>query len=267
MPSFFLTYGNSLIHGTCEGGGEELLICLHGFGEQAQGFGRLTSTLGEIFTLVALDLPMHGQTTWNENRAFTKEDMEAIIRLVLERQQHKSFSLMGYSMGGRVALCVLQDMASQIQRLYLLAPDGLRNNPWHMFVTQTSIGNRLFKHVTYHPKLFFGLLNTWNRLKLLNKSVYKLAFNSMYKLEKREQVYSVWTCMRKMMPDKKLCKKLLALHKIPTLLIFGKFDRVIPPVLGIRFMDSTFPGTMLVLDKGHQLISEDLGEVIMDNYE
>jgi pimeloyl-ACP methyl ester carboxylesterase len=70
-----------------------------------------------------------------------------------------------------------------------------------------------------------------------------------------------------MMPDKKLCKKLLAQYKIPTLLIFGKFDRVIPPVLGIRFMDSSFPGKMLVLEKGHQLISEELGEVIMDNYE
>lgn len=267
MPSFFLTYGNSLIHGTCEGGGEELLICLHGFGEQAVGFGRLSRTLGSLFTLVALDLPLHGQTVWNEGRAFTKEDMGAIIQLVLERQQHQTFSLMGYSMGGRVALCVLQDMASRINRFYLLAPDGLKNNPWHMFVTQTAIGNRIFRHATYHPQVFFGLLNTWHRLKLLNASVYKFALNSMNKLEKRELVYTVWTCMRKMMPDKKLCRKLLAQYKIPTLLIFGKFDRVIPPVLGVRFMDSTFPGKMLVLERGHQLLSDELGEVILDNYE
>ncbi|GAA3948060.1 hypothetical protein GCM10022209_51040 [Chitinophaga oryziterrae] len=223
--------------------------------------------MGTVFTLVSLDLPLHGQTTWNEGRAFTREDIQAVIRLVLERQQQSSFSLMGYSMGGRVALCVLQDMAPQIRRLYLLAPDGLKNNPWHMFVTQTAIGNRLFKHVTYHPQLFFGLLELWHRLKLLNESVYKFALNSMNKLEKREKVYTVWTCMRKMMPDKKLCKKLLSRYKIQTLLIFGKYDRVIPPVLGVRFMDNTFPCKMLVLEKGHQLLSEELGEAILDNYE
>jgi pimeloyl-ACP methyl ester carboxylesterase len=267
MSSFFLTYGNSLFHGTCEGEGEELLICLHGFGEQAEGFSRLARTMGAVFTLVSLDLPLHGQTVWNEERAFTAEDMQAVIRLVLERQQQSAFSLMGYSMGGRVSLCVLQDMAPQIRRLYLLAPDGLKNNPWHMFATQTAIGNRLFKHVTYHPQLFFGLLKLWRQLKLLNESVYKFALNSMNKLEKREKVYTVWTCMRKMMPDKKRCKKLLSRYKIQTLLIFGKYDRVIPPVLGVRFMDSTFPCKMLVLEKGHQLLSEELGEAILDNYE
>jgi hypothetical protein len=73
--------------------------------------------------------------------------------------------------------------------------------------------------------------------------------------------------MRKMMPDKKLCKQLLSRYKIQTLLIFGKYDRVIPPVLGVRFMDSTFPCKMLVLEKGHQLLSEELGEAILDNYE
>jgi len=266
MASFFLPYEQSLFHATCEGEGDELLICLHGFGEQAAGFSRLSRVLGKVFTLIAIDLPLHGQTGWKEERPFTTDDMLAIIRLVLARQQKQSFSLLGYSMGGRVSLCVLQHMAPQILRLYLLAPDGLKNNPWHMFVTQTSIGNRLFKYVTYHPQFLFNLMSFFRRLKLLNESIYKFAYNSMNKLEKREQVYNVWTCMRKMMPDKQRCKQLLAQYNIQTLLIFGKYDRVIPPVLGIRFMDNTFKCKMLVLDKGHQLLSEELGETILDNY-
>jgi pimeloyl-ACP methyl ester carboxylesterase len=266
MASFFLPYEQSLFHATCEGEGKELLICLHGFGEQAAGFSRLSRVLGKVYTLIAIDLPLHGQTSWKEERPFTTDDMLAVIRLVLARQQQESFSLLGYSMGGRVSLCILEYMAPQIRRLYLLAPDGLKNNPWHMFVTQTGIGNRLFKHVTYHPQLLFNLMRFLRRLKLLNESIYKFAYNSMNKLEKREQVYKVWTCMRKMMPDKKRCKQLLAQYNIQTLLIFGKYDRVIPPVLGIRFMDNTFKCKMLVLDKGHQLLSEELGESILDNY-
>lgn len=267
MSSFFLTYANSRFHAISEGHGEELLICLHGFGENANSFSKVRHTLGQMFTIVALDMPMHGKTEWKENRQFTPEDLQHIIRLLLEQQGQHTFSLMGYSMGARAALCTIPAFASQVERLYLLAPDGLRNNPWHMFVTQTTFGNRLFKYCTYRPKLYFGLLHLWHKLGFLNASLYRFAYGSMNTLEKRERVYFVWTCMRQMMPDKKQCKELLRKYKVKTLLIFGKYDRVIPPVLGVRFMDGTFPCKMLVIERGHQLLSEELGEAILDNYE
>jgi pimeloyl-ACP methyl ester carboxylesterase len=265
MASFSLPYQNSLFHAICEGNGEELLICLHGFGENADSFRHIRHSLGQTFTIVALDLPLHGKTEWKEERPFSKEDLKAILLLILEEQQQDTFSLMGYSMGGRVALCAVQIMAEKIDRLYLLAADGLKDNPWHMFVTRTGVGNKLFKYCTYHPQLFFGLLHIWHKLRLLNAGVHKFAFNRMNTLEKREQVYFIWTNMKQMVPDRKLCKQLLKKHKIKTLLIFGKYDRVIPPMLGVHFMDGTFPCEMLVLEKGHQLLSEELGEVIFDN--
>jgi pimeloyl-ACP methyl ester carboxylesterase len=267
MPSFFLPYLNSQIHAVAAGEGEELLICLHGFGENAETFMRLKHTLGNLFTIVALDLPLHGETMWNEPGPFEPQHLADVIRLILTRYQRSEFSLMGYSMGGRAALCTVEQMASQIKRLYLLAADGLRDNPWHTFVTQTRIGSRLFKYITYHPQLYFGLLDFWKKLGLLNESIYKFAHNRMSSLEKREQVYKVWSCMRRMRPNRPRCKQLLASNHIPTLLIFGKYDRIIPPVLGVRFMDGRFPCKMLVLEKGHQLLSEELGETITDNYE
>ena len=246
------------------GESSSLLICLHGYGENAQSFAKLQSTLGGLYTIIALDMPLHGQTEWNEARPFEKADLHAVIRLLLEQQQKFVFSLMGYSMGGRLALCLLEELADQVQELFLVAADGLRDNPWHRFVTRTSIGNWLFKQVTYHPRPFFWLLNTCHSLRLINASIYKFVQFSMDKLEKREKVYLVWTLMRNMKPDRKLCRRLLARYKVHTLLIFGRYDRVIPSVVGIRFMDGTFPCEMLVLEKGHQLISEELGETIID---
>lgn len=267
MPSFFLSYANSRFHGISEGHGEELLICLHGFGENAESFSKVRHTLGQLFTIVALDLPLHGKTEWRENRQFTPDDLQAVIKLVLEQQSQRTFSLMGYSMGARAALCVIPAFAGQVERLYLLAPDGLKNNPWHMFATQTKIGARLFKYSTYHPGLLFKLMDLWRKLGFLNASVHRFAYGSMNTPEKRKRVYFVWTCMKQMMPDKKQCRELLRKYKVKTLLIFGKYDRVIPPVLGVKFMDGTFPCKMLVIDKGHQLLGEELGEAILDNYE
>ncbi|WP_440133466.1 alpha/beta fold hydrolase [Chitinophaga sancti] len=264
MQSFYLPYENSRIHGAIAGKGEDLLICLHGFGESTLPFSRLVPTLGKIFTIVAIDLPLHGKTEWKENRRFEREDLHAIITLLLETQKKSVFSLLGYSMGGRVALCLTEMMGSQMRELILLAADGLRDNPWHQFVTQTSIGHRLFKHITYHPKFYFWLLNTGNKLKLINNSLHRFANNSMNTLQKRELVLNVWTIMAHMMPNRQLIKQQLAQYRIHTLLIFGKYDRVIPSSLGIRFMDGTFPAEMMVLDKGHQLLTEDLGEIILD---
>ncbi|UYQ92482.1 alpha/beta hydrolase [Chitinophaga horti] len=265
MSSFFIPYGHSKFHAVTYGNGPELLICLHGFGENAAHFECLQSSLGDQFTLLALNMPFHGETVWQEQRTFEKEDLINIFQKILQHQGKQKFSLLGYSMGGRLALCIIERMAGQINHLVLIAPDGLKNNPWHMFVTQTRWGNRIFKHTTYHPAFFFRLLTLTNRLGMINQSVYKFAFHSMDKLEKRELVYTVWTALRRMMPSRKRCKVLLAKHHIPTLMMFGKYDRVIPPVLGYRFSDGTFPCKIIVLNKGHQLLSETLGAIIKNN--
>ncbi|HVI44520.1 MAG TPA: alpha/beta hydrolase [Chitinophaga sp.] len=265
MLDFYVPYLKSRFHGCTAGSGEQLLICLHGFGESAVYFTPLAEGLGDMFTIVALDMPLHGCTEWHEDRPFEKDDLVAVVELALQQYGHKRFSLLGYSMGGRLALCLVQRMADRIDNLIMLAADGLRNNPWHLFVTQTTVGNRIFRYVTYHPQFLFSLMDVAKKLGLLNQSIYKFVSQRMDQLEKREQVYNVWTIMRKMMPDKQLCKQLLSKYNVLTLLIFGKYDRVIPPVLGDRFADGSFNCKKLILEKGHQLISAQLGTIIKNN--
>lgn len=262
---FSLTYLNSEFSGMVTGTGANLLICFHGFGESGSHFRVMEPALGNIFTIVALDMPFHGKTIWNEGRPVQKEDLAALVEKILGKFGKQTFSLMGYSMGGRLALCLVEEMAARIMHLVMVAPDGLKNNPWHLFATQTKVGNRIFLYNTHQPALFFRLLTLWRRWGLLNESVYKFAFYSMDKAEKRRLVYDVWTVMRKLMPSRKRCKRLMARYNIDTLLIFGRYDRVIPPAFGERFADGTFPCRMLVLDKGHQLLSEELGFIIGKN--
>lgn len=265
MSSSFLPYGHSKFHAESYGSGGELLICLHGFGESATHFAVLEQELGKDFTILAINMPFHGETTWREQRDMDKDDLEKLVIKILHDRGKQKFSLLGYSMGGRLALCIVEKMADRINKLVLIAPDGLKNNPWHLFVTQTRWGNRIFKHTTYHPAFFFRLLTLTNKLRLINQSVYKFAFHSMDQLQKRELVYMVWTAMRRMMPQKKKCKTLMAKYHIQTLMLFGKYDRVIPPSLGYGFADGSFPCHIVVLNKGHQLLSETLGAIIKNN--
>lgn len=262
MSSFYLPYRNSRFFGIREGSGKDLLICLHGFGESAAYYVPIVPELADRYTVVALDMPVHGETEWKEGGPFRKEDLYAVIKMVLEREGFQRFSLMAYSMGGRLALCIVESLAALIDRLVLVAPDGLHNNPWHRFVTTTDIGNRLFRYVTYHPAPFLQLLILWKKLGWLNQSVYKFVLNRMDTEEKRALVYNVWTCMREMRPDKELCRSLLAKYNIPTLMIFGRYDRVIPPAMGEGFLNGMFPGKLLIMEKGHHLLTVELAVVV-----
>lgn len=266
MTNFHLTYGPHDFHGIRVGSGPALLVCLHGFGETAAHFAPLAAGLGDRFTIIGLDLPLHGDTLWAGNKPITKTDLKNILTALLQQEGHDRFTLLGYSMGGRVALCAVECMAAQIDGLVLMAADGLFNNPWHVFVTQTWLGNRIFRYQTYHPQIFFRLLIWARGMGWINESIYKFAYSRMDTEEKRLQVYEVWTIMRRMMPDVKRCTRELTRYKIPLLQLFGKYDRVIPPAFARRFENAAgFPVKTIVLDKGHQLISEQIGHTINTN--
>ena len=145
MKSSFITYRNSIIHYRESGDGENILLCFHGFGEFAETFEVVTAQLDKNIKMIAIDLPHHGATKWLEGYKFTLDDMRHIIESC-PSIKNKKFGLMGYSLGGRIALAVFQHMPDRINKLILLAPDGLKVNFWYWLATQTSTGNRLFSY-------------------------------------------------------------------------------------------------------------------------
>ena len=110
------------------GDGNKMLFCFHGYGEDALTFSFLEKNLGNEFTLIALDFPFHGLTEWNEEFLLRIDELIEIMNKISSVQ---SFSILGYSMGGRVALKLLQIIPDRIEKIILLAPDGLHNNFWH----------------------------------------------------------------------------------------------------------------------------------------
>ena len=101
--------------------------------------------LDQRFTIIAFDFPIHGKTNWNEGLLFEPHDLISIIDLI--KPENKKIHMLAYSMGGRVALQLLQVMPEQIASLVLMAPDGLHKNKWQWLATKTKIGNLIFRSV------------------------------------------------------------------------------------------------------------------------
>jgi len=184
-----------------------------------------------------------------------------IIKMIInesvpvERGSNIKFSLIGFSLGGRMALSIFQAMPEQIEKLVLLAPDGLKINFWYWLATQTWLGNFLFRFTMNRPSWFFVFLRAMNKLNLVNASIFKFVNHYIGDKAAREALYERWTTLRNIRPGIKKIKSLVAFYKPPVRLLYGKFDRIILPSRGKKFRKGIESSCSLkVIHSGHQLL-------------
>jgi pimeloyl-ACP methyl ester carboxylesterase len=255
-----IQYKKSVINILLFGTGDKLVFCFHGYGEDATSFGVLEAVLGKEYTLIAVDLPFHGKTEWNEGPLILPADLQNIIEKVIQNNNIGNpsparYSLLAFSLGGRIALHLLQMTPSKIERAILIAPDGLRLNFWYFMGTQTYVGNKLFAYTMRQPAWFFKLMSAGRIMGLLNKSIVKFVHYYLDDAEARSQLYERWTTMRKFKPDKYAIQKALNEYSIPVRLLFGKYDRIILSKRSTFFNDNKNV-KVKVIEGGHQLLNE-----------
>jgi len=257
------TYRNSTIGYYQFGSGPKTVICFHGYGEEATIFGFLAKYAGHQYTFYSIDLPFHGKTEWKDGQTFTATDLQQIAEQITGNQ-HPTFTLMGFSLGGRIALSLYQIIPEKIEKLVLLAPDGLKVNNWYWLATQTWLGNKFFAFTMKKPQWFFGLLNLLNKLKLINASIFKFVNYYIGDAEVRRLLYTRWTTLRKIKPDIQKIKVLIGENKTPVRLVYGKHDRIILSSVGEKFRKGIEEHcTLTVIHSGHQVLHEKHSEDIV----
>lgn len=95
------------------------LVCLHGFTGTAKGWAEFAKQLPDVH-VIAIDVIGHGQSDVPQSP--TDYEMNVQLQLlheVLQQLQLESFSLLGYSMGGRIALSYAVQHPQQIDQLIL----------------------------------------------------------------------------------------------------------------------------------------------------
>ncbi len=258
MITGFVEYKSSQIAWYRFGNGSEPVVCFHGYGEEAQRFAFMQAGSDDNFTFLAIDLPFHGKTTWNEGLHFTARDLQLLVRQVLlENGFTGNFSVIGYSLGGRVALSLYETLPQSVKKMVLLAPDGLKMNFWYWLSTQTSPGRRLFFFTMKNPAWFFGLLKLLNRLRLVNSSIFKFVKHAIGDREIRQLLYLRWTGLRKLKPRLNRIRKQISATGTEVKLLYGQHDRIIRPEPGERFRRGVEDQVNLVLlPAGHQLLQQ-----------
>lgn len=244
------------------GNGPQLVLCIHGYGETAQHFSFLQQ-LGHHYTVAAIDLPHHGNTAWQDTGKLLPADLLSVIKTLWQqlyntnKQLQDKIILLGYSLGGRVALSLYQHEPRLFSKLVLLAPDGLKLNRWYWLATQTYLGNRLFKYTMQHPAWFFKMLQWLNKLGMVNSSIFKFVNFYIGDATVRTLLYQRWTVLSAFRPNLGKVQELIHKLDTPVRLVYGQYDKIILPVVGERFIKKIpAQGEMRILAAGHQLLQE-----------
>lgn len=258
-----LSYRNSTIGYYRFGAGPKTMVCFHGYGEEAAIFGFLANYAGNQYTFYSIDLPFHGKTEWRDGFSFTVTDLQQIVEEIIGHH-HPKFTLMGFSLGGRMALSLYQTIPEKIEKIVLLAPDGLKINSWYWLATQTWLGNKFFALTMKKPGWFFGFLKLLNKLKLINASIFKFVNYYIGDAEVRRLLYARWTTLRKIKPDLQKIKDLTSENKTPIRLVYGKHDRIILSSVGEKFRKGIEEHCILtIIHSGHQVLHENHLEEIL----
>jgi len=266
--SHFISHGGFHWEYETFGSGKKIMLAFHGFGNSSSDFRVFEATLGKVYTIHSFSLPYHGKSHIDasaEAKVCSKDELRDLFLLFFRQHHITTFSLMGYSLGGKIALQLLEFFPERVISIFLFAPDGIRNNWSSGFVTRNTLGKKIYGRIIDDPSRFFHLVKLLKKMNLLHEKLSEFLHQSLNTREKRQQVWDVWLCFRDIRPDIRKIQHTINEKDITVHLYFGKYDRIIPPSIGENFMKGLKNRNGLhVVEMGHVMIRDKMNQYLSD---
>jgi len=259
MQSFYLDHANCKIHCLRFGQGPKLLIALHGFGDRARLFAILEAALSERYTVVAFDLPFHGQTEW-QGHTFTKADVLAIVRQIMSRENQQRLCLMGYSFGARLVQAMLPQLLPQLDKLYLLAPDGIHTKGMPMAVRTPVWARHFLYRILKKPGWFLRLLDWGRRLNIVPPLILHFLTFNLTRPDRFQRTFGCWFALESFYLRRRRIKAIWRESGLPVDIYFGTKDEMIRYKTVKKMVEGVPNVRIFRMNAGHRLIGEDLRE-------
>ena len=226
----YFHFRQAKLHYLKTGSGPKTVFTFHGFAQTAGVFNQLSEHLKVDYTFYHFDVFFHGESTWSGiSDPIDLTVWKELIAEFLSQESITRISLIGFSIGARLALATLMSHPARINSLVLIAPDGINRNFWYLLATYPWFIRVYFRRLITRPLSFFYLLNMLLKLKLVHKSVIRLAETQMINRRSRYRVYHCWQVLRKLQFRRRGIIKLINIHQINFSMVLGKKDKIIRP--------------------------------------
>lgn len=240
------------------GHGPVHVLGFHGYGGSTADFSPFEGALGHLCTIHAFDTWFNGQSRWPEGRAVSDplrpQEWRDLMRAYMDVNGIERALFMGFSLGGRSAMSLMEQLPERSRGLLLLAPDGLVRFPWYRWLSKFSWGRGLYRRFQEKPEGWFRTLDSLHKLGLVTDKRREFLRMHTEDQAKRQLVHDVWLSLRLLEPDLNTVVANMLQHDLRAYLFMGRFDSVIKLPWGQRFQQRAPERIHLnVLETGHQV--------------
>ena len=232
------------------------LLLMHGFGSSLQAWDDWSLKLEQKYRVIRLDLPGFGLTGASPANDYSEEKDLAILTHFADKLGLEKFSIIGHSMGGKMAWTLAASQPERVQALVLMAPDG--------FPEAKDIGTK-----PYEVPAVTGLIKYFLPKYLVRKSI-EPAFaeadalsdarvNRYYDMLRAPGVRAAILERSNQTIYTDPVPRLKAI-KAPTLLIWGEQDQMIPSTNAKSYANVLSNSTTVLVPKLGHLLQEEQPE-------
>jgi len=200
------------------------VVLLHGFGSSLQTWDAWAQGLAATHRVVRIDLPGSGLSPPDPAHDYRDERSLQLLSALLDDLGLKRVSLVGHSMGGRIAWTFAARFPERINKLVLVAPDGYASFGFEYgqpMEVPATLG--LMRHVLPKPLLRMNLKAAYAQPESLSDAVTTRYHDLILAPGARQAMLDrlAQTVLQEPGP-------LLRQIQAPTLLVWGEADAMIP---------------------------------------
>jgi len=252
-----------------------VIVLLHGVGSSAETWDTSIETMAcRGADVIALDLPGHGHSS-SPRGDYSLGAMASTVRDLLDELDIDRCVLVGHSLGGGIALQFVYQFPERVERLVLVSSGGLGSETFPLLRAATLPGAELVLPVLTHHRTTAAV--EWvaaklHELRITGAALPSDALTTLREIANPDKRTAFLATLRSVVDISgqrvSALAKLPAAAHVPTLLIWGDRDRVIPAKHGKEAHD-LLPKSRLVIFRGaghepHRYDPERLAQLIAD---
>ena len=231
------------IHYRDEGIGPALIL-LHGSNSSLHTWEGWVNELKSSFRLISLDLPGYGLTGPHPHHDYSMETYIGILKNFTDRLSLERFSLAGNSFGGRVAWEFTLAYPNMIEKLILVCSSGYPSPLPRLYrLARNPLLKGFFNFITPKKIIENGIKNAYGDPTKVTPRLVEQYFELLLRVGNRRAMVA------HMNKDEQWHHEEIKKISVPTLILWGEKDRLIPVRLSKRFHEN-IKGSKLIIYPG-----------------
>ena len=202
----------------------QVLLMLHGFGASLHTWETWAEKLSENYRVIRIDLPGSGLSPPDPSGIYTDLRTEQILLALLDQLDVAQVTLIGHSIGGRIAWDMAARNPDRVTRLVLISPDGFASPGFdYGKPPEVPASLKLMRYILPRPLLRMSLAPAYADRDLPGERLTDRYFDLMRAPGGRSALLA--RMQQTVLTDP---RPQLRRITVPTLLIWGEQDAMIP---------------------------------------